>query len=201
MKTVTTVTTTETIETPKMQIIAVLDRSGSMGSIMDEALGALNAFVDEQRVEADADFTLVAFDYEYKRVLDKVNIVDAPMVTREDVSPRGMTALYDAVGRAINEADQDRPTILLIQTDGVDNMSREFTSSQIQALVQHKESKCGWDVNFIGAGLDKATVEGMSRGMGVQHDKTFAVAASASGMADLGATLSARTASYRSEIK
>ena len=75
-----------------------------------------------------------------------------------------MTALLDAVGRAINETgerlakmnEQDRPglVIFVIMTDGLENSSREFTKSQVKEMIEEQQSKYNWHFTFLGADQD-----------------------------------------------
>ena len=45
------------------EILAILDRSGSMSSIVNDAIGGFNAFLEEQKtVPGEAKLTLVLFD-------------------------------------------------------------------------------------------------------------------------------------------
>ena len=85
-------------------VTVVLDRSGSMSSCRDEAENGVNHFVDEQKKhEGECVFSLVQFDTEYEFVHRGVPVGDVPAF---QLVPRGMTALLDAVGRAINETGE-----------------------------------------------------------------------------------------------
>ena len=82
-------------------ITLVVDRSGSMESIKSDAEGGINEFIRQQASEpGEALLTLMQFDTEYDLVHNGVNVTDVSPYT---LVPRGMTALLDAVGRAINE--------------------------------------------------------------------------------------------------
>lgn len=118
-------------------VTLVVDRSGSMVSIWKEAEGGINAFIDEQKKNAgECVFTLVHFDSEYEFVHKGVPI---GQVGSYALQPRGMTALLDAVGRAINEAGErlsampeaERPLLVafVIVTDGQENASHEFSKA------------------------------------------------------------------------
>lgn len=118
-------------------ITVVLDRSGSMECLTNEVIGAFNTFVDDQKqVEGEATFTLVQFDDHYEVNYDAINIQDAKHLDETTYVPRGMTALFDAVGKAIIStgkrlsamAESDRPEkiIFLIQTDGEETHPRSF---------------------------------------------------------------------------
>lgn len=183
----------------KIEILALIDRSGSMQTIMPEAVGAFNAFIEEQRelsLDDKVKVTLASFDNNYEVVFDRVPLDEVRELTVEDVQPRGLTALNDSIAELINNSKYpERDTILLIQTDGYENASKEYSTTAIKELVDAKKDS-GWDVNFIGAGLSDASVNLMASAMGI--NKSFAVEASASGMADFKAHLSAETTLYRS---
>src|SRR3954454_24245157 len=125
-------------------ITLVVDRSGSMEQIRDDAEGGVNTFIADQSKEpGEALLTLVQFDTEYEFLHKGVPISQAP---KYKLVPRGGTALLDAVGRAINEtgerlskmAEQDRPglVIFVVMTDGEENSSKEFSKSQIKEMIE-----------------------------------------------------------------
>ncbi len=84
------------------------------------------------------------------------------------------TALLDAIGIAITETgkrlkemnEKDRPAkvIMVIQTDGLENASREFTYAQVTEMIKHQEEKYNWKIVFLGASLDAAN-QGASIGV------------------------------------
>ncbi len=143
-------------------ITLVVDRSGSMQSIRDDAEGGVNAFIANQAKQpGEAFLTLVQFDEEYEFLQKGTPISQVPSFT---LVPRGSTALLDAVGRAINETgarlakmnEPDRPglVIFVIVTDGQENSSKEFSKDQIKNMVQHQRETYGWHFTFLGADQD-----------------------------------------------
>ncbi len=143
-------------------ITLVVDRSGSMQEIRSDAEGGINAFIEQQAGEpGEVLLTLVQFDTEYEFIHRGVPI---EQVDQYELQPRGATALLDAVGRAIHETGQrlaqmkesDRPglVIFVIMTDGLENSSREFTKSQIRAMIEEQQSKYNWHFTFLGADQD-----------------------------------------------
>ncbi|MGO9712554.1 MAG: VWA domain-containing protein, partial [Polyangiaceae bacterium] len=83
-------------------ITVVLDRSGSMSSVAADAVGGFNTFLaQQQKLPGAATMTLVQFDHEYQVVHEALNLRDVVPLTKETFVPRGQTALYDAVGRAV----------------------------------------------------------------------------------------------------
>src|SRR4051812_5192483 len=113
-----------------MDITIVADRSGSMGSIRADVVGGINAFIaGQQALAGDADLTLVLFDHEYEVVMERRPVRHVEPLNESSYVPRGMTALHDAVCRAIADANKrlegtEAGAMLVIVTDGLDNKSR-----------------------------------------------------------------------------
>ena len=85
-------------------ITLVVDRSGSMAEVREDAEGGVNTFIGQQAKEpGEALLTLVQFDTEYEFLHTGVPVQSVP---KYELVPRGMTALLDAVGRAINETGE-----------------------------------------------------------------------------------------------
>jgi uncharacterized protein YegL len=177
----------------KVEILCILDRSGSMMSIIDETVAALNEFISQQKkLKGKATLTLVAFDNEYLVVHDRVDIKKVDPVSVSDVQPRGMTALNDAIGKTINST-KAKDVVLLIQTDGQENASQEYTTAQIKELVQAKEKE-GWDISFIGAGID-AFSSGANYGLAA--NKCLSIDKTKEGMSQMRNYTCSVTTSYR----
>jgi hypothetical protein len=78
--------------------------------------------------------------------------------------PRGGTPLLDSVARSIRDLgyklasmrEEDRPTkvIVIVQTDGEENSSRETSLEKLKAMVDHQRQKYNWDFMFLGADID-----------------------------------------------
>ena len=164
-----------------LTLIAVLvDRSGSMAQWREDMEGGLNAFVESQASEpGDAEITLAQFDTKYELVWPLCAIKDAPKYT---LTPRGCTALLDAMGRFITEVGEelakrdeaDRPgkVIVCIVTDGLENSSKDWTRDKVKALVEQQCSQWGWEFVFLGADMD-AVQEGASLGIPQTSSLTF----------------------------
>lgn len=88
-------------------IAFILDRSGSMGSMAEEAIGGFNTFLKEQqKEEGEARFSLILFDHEYTPVVENRPIAEVDPMDANSYQPRGMTALLDAMGRTIDDLGQ-----------------------------------------------------------------------------------------------
>lgn len=143
-------------------ITLVVDRSGSMNQVREDAEGGVNAFIAEQTKQpGEALLTLVQFDTEYEFLHQGVPV---DLVPPYELLPRGATALLDAVGRAINETghrlaampEHERPglVVVVIMTDGHENSSHEFSKAQIRRMIEHQQYVYSWQFTFLGANQD-----------------------------------------------
>lgn len=181
-----------------VEILVVADRSGSMASIADEAIGGFNRFLTEQQdLEGEANLTLVLFDDRVEVPVKSVPIRDVQPLTRQTFVPRGMTATFDAVGKALADLEILAPekAIVMIITDGGENASREFTQATVKAKVEAAEAR-GWEVVFLAQNLDAAQAGGA---MGIVGNSTFGLATGAAGVHEGYATMTLRASSYRSQ--
>ena len=144
-------------------LVIVSDRSGSMGSSREDSEGAINHFIkDQQGEEGECNVTLVEFDNEYDVLYDGVSVED---VGEYQLVPRGMTALYDAVGTAITTVGErlaktpeaDRPSLVtvVISTDGLNNASKEYSHSQIVKMIKTQREEFSWQFIFLGVELNE----------------------------------------------
>lgn len=143
----------------KTEIICILDRSGSMNSIESDVRGGYAKFIEEQKKQpGEARLTLVQFDNEYQ--IDHQGVSLADHTAKLNYTPRGGTALLDAIGRTLNEqgkriADQKWADLVIVNiiTDGDENASREFSRERVKEMVKHAEAN-GWKFLFLAANMD-----------------------------------------------
>lgn len=205
----TTVTTTTVCgETNKTLIVCILDRSGSMNSIIDDAIGGFNKFLKDQKQEdEDATMTVALFDDRYELLYNNVDLQKVKKMTRDEWSPRGMTGLYDAIGKTINDVESElkrikkskRPDKIMVAivTDGGENASREFSHNDIKKLIKKKE-RDDWQFTFLAADQDAFSV---GSSMGMSGGNTFSYTNTSFGNATMFDTLSRGTKMYRAVSK
>jgi len=171
---------------PSVHSYILLDRTGSMEPIWTEALSSVNAYADglaalDGGPRVDADITLAVFDaqdgLQFDVLRKGVDAGDWNDVTTREVNPRGMTPLYDAIGRIVSLAEKDKPekAVLVIMTDGEENSSTEMSKTAAKAALDRVRAK-GWEVVFLGAefsNFDDAEGVGQSssRNMAVSKDQ------------------------------
>lgn len=176
-------------------IAIVVDRSGSMSSTAADTVEGLNAYLSENKgertkffiVEFDDKFFFPSNGNEYSSItshlLESIPLVDSKdarnfsLVKSPDTwhyEPRGMTALNDAIGYTILRLDKLKGRkFVVVQTDGLENSSREFTNDQIKKMVKDRQT---WDFYFMGASLDAVknatTKHGFSSGKCLRYGQS-----------------------------
>jgi len=165
-----------------IHISVVLDKSGSMSSVVDDTIGGFNTFLkDQQGIKGEGTISLIQFDNQYEVHYDMVNISIADELTTETYVPRSSTALLDAIGRTIIDTEakiknlDKKPdkVIFVIITDGQENASREYKRDQIMQMVQRKEKEGNWEFVYLGANQD-AIGEAANMGIRASSSMTYA---------------------------
>ena len=148
-----------------VDVVFILDRSGSMGGLESDTIGGFNSMLEKQRkIEGKAFITTVLFDDQYELLHDRVNIAKVNNITEKEYFVRGSTALLDAIGKTIakEKAIQDTlgknekadKVLFIIITDGLENASREYNSATVKKLIETQKEKYGWEFLFLGANID-----------------------------------------------
>lgn len=176
----------------KTEIIIIADRSGSMQIVREDAQGAINAFLADQReVPGEARVTLVQFDDKYEVVYQGRDVQVAPSY---ELQPRGCTALLDAVGKTLAAeglriAGQKWAdlVIVMVVTDGLENASAEYTQARVKEMVTHCE-KHGWSFIWQAANIDAFSVAKNLGSMGTMNNSYAATAAGMRSMSTYAST-------------
>jgi len=163
------------------EIVCIIDRSGSMQEIRDDAIGSFNAFLEEQQKIGDETLvTVVLFDDQYELIYNAAKLSKVQPFSTTTYIPRGTTALYDAIGRTIAAIDARHPeaktgnanenVTIAILTDGHENSSREFDREQILELIEKRSKTKGWDFIYLSA--DPKAFD-TARAIGIYRDKVL----------------------------
>ncbi len=172
-------------ERKRIEIVFLLDRSGSMGGLETDTIGGYNSFLDSKK-GMDAVITTVLFDNKIEIIHDRENIKNVKHLTNREYYVRGSTALMDAIGFTINKIkneSKDRKVIFVITTDGLENASREYSKSKIKKMIQKEND---WEFMYLGANInsyDEAST------IGIRKERVSNYSASAKGTRKMFATL------------
>lgn len=170
------------MEVKRIINLIILDASGSMESIYNQALSGVNETIQTIRIgqkdnpEFQQFLTLASFNSgrDYLKVTYSTTPIDEVKgLTREDYMTCGCTALYDAMGEMISELKrnvtiEDRILVTVI-TDGYENASKHWSGRQIKSLVEELRHE-GWTFTYIGANQD---VEAVAGSMGIRNTLAF----------------------------
>ena len=156
----------EAKKTQRIYNLIILDASGSMTSIYDQALSGVNETITTIKTaqhdmpELLQFLTLVSFSNagEPLEVMNKLTPIElVAQKTSKDYTLRGMTALYDAIGDSVTELRnnicRDDKALVTIITDGGENDSERWTEHSVKQLIEELKEQ-GWVFTFIGANQD-----------------------------------------------
>lgn len=150
-----------------LDVVYILDKSGSMCDVTEETIKGYNSYIESQKGN-NVRLTTVVFDTSYKCLTERQDIKEVKNITKKEYTPGGCTALYDAVGWAIKKLDEEKPkkVLFIINTDGYENASREFNKSEVKKLItSHKK----WEFMYLGANIDSYAE---ASGIGIKASNT-----------------------------
>ena len=170
------------MEVKRIINLIILDASGSMESIYNQALSGVNETIQTIRSaqknhpELQQCITLSSFNSgrDYLNVKYSVTPIDeAKEINRDDYVVGGCTALYDAMGEMISELKRkitpEERVLATIITDGYENSSIHWSGPQIKSLVDELRHE-GWTFTYMGANQD---VEAVAGSMGIRNSLAF----------------------------
>ena len=174
-----------------VEIVFILDRSGSMQGLEKDTIGGFNALLAKQgKGEGRALVSTVLFDDTAEVLHDRVPLEQVPRMTEKEYYVRGCTALLDAMGGAIHhissihryarQAERPAKTMVIIITDGMENASRRYRLGQVKNMVERQKEKYGWEFLFLGANMD--AVQEAAR-FGISSDRAVRFENDAQGVA------------------
>lgn len=148
-----------------MEVIAILDMSGSMGGIVNDTIGGFNAYLDQlKQSNMETLLTLIFFNNSSKTVHYRKNVKGVQHIGFAEYRPCGGTALLDAMGFAISRMQKEHKSMaeakrpgsvsVFVTTDGQENSSKSFSSQQIKKMVEQAQGDDKWEFVFAGAGID-----------------------------------------------
>ena len=171
-----------------VEMVFILDKSGSMAGLESDTIGGFNSMISKQKdEEGEAYVTTVLFDTVLKTLHDRIPLEKVPEMTGKDYVPGGCTALLDAIGETVGHIrdihkyiraeDVPQKTLVVITTDGYENASRRFDREQIRKLIEEQKEK-GWEFLFLGANIDAVATAGS---FGISEDRAATYTCDAKG--------------------
>ena len=169
----------------KNHAIVVLDETGSMGGQEDRVCSSMNEYV--KGLPKKTRLAVFKFDSTHWTKFFSGRIKKWKAMCREDYTPGAMTPLWDAIGKAIayakGKASKGDKVMVMVDTDGFENCSKEHTQPSVTALIE-KCKKKGWEFLF------------MSGGIGRQEAVAVGATGKSLGMSSMSASHTLRSAAY-----
>ncbi len=154
----------------ELDVVFLLDRSGSMGGMETDTIGGYNSYLNNQRKNKfNTYITTILFDDKYEVLHDRCSIKDVKDITEKEYYVRGCTALMDAIGKTIKniEHQTDNKVLFVITTDGLENASREYNKNSIKRLIKKHPD---WEFIYLGADIDSY---GEAASIGISRKNTY----------------------------
>lgn len=155
--------------------LIIIDASGSMTTKANEVRGGINQLLADIKKDADTDkknkIETIVVDFssggDFNVLVNEKDSKKLDVTIGDNYRTRGMTALYDAIGKGFQLVGKDKKDVFVtIITDGEENASIEFNGSAVKDLMD-KHKKKGWALTFMGTtetSLRQATDWGIARG-------------------------------------
>lgn len=141
----------------------VIDESGSMYGSVNDVLGGFKQLIEDQKKDEQGE--CIVSLYKFNGIVHNQFIGrDLNEVEELEYRPNGSTALFDAVGSAIDEIgawlrrmpENERPSknMIVIMTDGEENSSSRYSTEKVKSMIKHQEEKYDWTFVYMGTELD-----------------------------------------------
>lgn len=179
-----------------LDLIFLIDRSGSMHGSEKDTIGGFNSFIQrERKKELNTNVTTILFDDEYEILYERKPIEDVGELTENEYYVRGCTALLDAIGKTITTLNHkiENKVLFVIMTDGMENASVEYSKPQIRNMINNHT----WEFIFIGADIDSYSEAGS---IGIRKSRVANYSKSKEGVENLYCSIEYATESVRGDM-
>ncbi|EJO22334.1 von Willebrand factor type A domain protein [Selenomonas sp. FOBRC6] len=167
----------------RIELVLVLDKSGSMQGLESDTIGGFNSMIEKQKaLSTPVDVTAVLFNDTTDVLYTHKNIRTVRPLTDKEYEVGGTTALLDAVGNTILKVEREpsvksrgTKVVFVIITDGLENASAEFSKTKVKQMISDKQEKAGWDFIYLGANIDaveEADAIGVKKSNAVTYKNT-----------------------------
>jgi len=170
--------------TLKTYVALILDKSGSMDNIREEARSHFNEQLQVLKEESNSPkqmaknllkgrspkaletkATFVIFNQKVETPIFNKDVNEIKELDKKDYVPDGMTALWDAIGLTIDKflqlpdiSDPDVSILFTIITDGKNNSSTKYAGAdgckKLKSQIEDLQGTKRWTFTFLGANQD-----------------------------------------------
>lgn len=148
------------------EVVAIIDRSGSMSGKETDTVGGINSTLTIIRQDVKpgeiVNVSIKLFDHEEIMLIRSLNIKEVRPLELRQFVPRGQTALYDAIGSSLTyfmEKKLHNPNsydkcLIYITTDGCENCSKNFNAKTLKKLITSAQENYAIELIYLGANQD-----------------------------------------------
>lgn len=143
------------------EIFVLLDVSGSMDGKEAAMVEAVNSALASIPMES-IPVTITMFNNNMWNLVEHEALSKKPRITVEQYKTNGSTALYDSIGRTLEECPNG--STIIVATDGEDTSSSDYKSHTIKEVIEGARTLRGITFMFVCEG-ENALQEGCSIGL------------------------------------
>ena len=169
------------------EVVAIIDRSGSMSGKEADTVGGINSMLSiirqDLKLDEQVNVSIKLFDHEEHLLIRSLNIKDVRPLELRQFVPRGQTALYDAVGSSLTyfmEKKLHNPNsytkcLMYVATDGCENCSKQFNAQTLKKLITSAQESYNIELVYLGANQDailEASKIGIEEGHAINYSET-----------------------------
>ena len=160
-----------------MNVVFILDKSGSMESVKEATISGFNEYVTglENDKTVTYKMSLTLFNHQVEKKYSGIALSEVEELSDENYKPTGGTAMYDAIHSTLVESEKDldpeEKVLCVIMTDGEENASREVNQEEVGKRIKQLEKK-NWSFVFLGANQD-AWIAGQKFGFSQANVATY----------------------------
>jgi len=204
-----------------INLVFIIDKSGSMYPSTEDVIGGFNRIVEEQKAIKDGKVTVSLYTFNEK-VTEEYLGVDINDIKKFEYAAGGSTAMNDGIGTGIykvgqwlhkrDENGEEMPgkTLVVVMTDGMENSSREYTLKQVQDMIKEQTDKYSWEFMYQGTDITtsktadelgfKFKTYGSRKKLSNNYDMINCAVSNYRGLANAGATMDEATLSFCSTL-
>jgi len=169
------------------EVVAIIDRSGSMSGKEADTVGGINSTLSiirqDLKPNEQVNVSIKLFDHEELLLIRSLNITEVRPLELRQFVPRGQTALYDAIGssltyfmeKKLHNPDSYTKCLIYVATDGCENCSKKFSAEALKKLITSAEESYNIEIMYLGANQDailEASKIGIQEGHAINYSET-----------------------------
>lgn len=167
------------------EVVAIIDRSGSMVGKEDDTIGGINSTFEvlkEDQDNSNIKVSIKLFDHEENMLIRSLDLKDVKPIERKQYVPRGQTALLDAIGNTLNyfmekklsDTNAYNCCTIYVVTDGYENSSKNYNSENIKSMIANAENNFNIKILYLAANQDailEASKFGIDSSQALNYDE------------------------------